>query len=35
MVAETKTEKLNINSVPLMTEELGDLDVLRFLLFNQ
>lgn len=33
--AEKTTENLNIDSVPKMTEKLGDLDVLRFLLFNQ
>jgi hypothetical protein len=34
-VAAIQPETLNINSVPLMSEQLGDLDILRFLLFNQ
>ena len=34
-VASVQPETLNINSVPLMSEQLGDLDILRFLLFNQ
>lgn len=32
---ETVTETLNMDSVPLMNESLGDLDILRFLLFNK
>lgn len=33
--SNTKTEEININSVPYMNENLGDLDTLRFLLFDQ
>lgn len=31
----TDNKKLNINSVPLMNQDLGDLDVLRFLMFSE